>query len=241
MSKVVTTTLLPDVAGGTVTLGGTGDSVVVTGNDIRTNALQDAGGNAVFTSNGSGTMSGMNSAFGGALNLIQSQTASNSASVSFTSGIDSTYDVYIFKFIDINPATDSVRFTFQANASGGSGFNETITSTFFYTYQNESGSTTTLGYVGGYDQAQDTVYQPITGSVGNSADECAVGSLHLFVPSSTTYVKHFYSTSNCYDPGNYTVNSNVAGYINTTSAIDEISFKMSSGNFDGIIKMYGLL
>ncbi|MDP6770915.1 MAG: hypothetical protein QF704_09495, partial [Anaerolineales bacterium] len=107
--------------------------------------------------------------------------------------------------------------------------------------QNESGSTTTLGYVGGYDQAQDTVYQPITGSVGNSADECAVGSLHLFVPSSTTYVKHFYSTSNCYDPGNYTVNSNVAGYINTTSAIDEISFKMSSGNFDGIIKMYGLL
>ena len=98
MSKIVTTTVLPDVAGGSVTLGGTGDSVVATGNDIRTNALQDAGGNAVFTSDGSGVLSGMNSAFSGALNLLSTQTASGAASVEFTSGIDSTYDVYCFKF-----------------------------------------------------------------------------------------------------------------------------------------------
>ena len=124
MSKVVTTTILPDVAGGSVTLGGTGDSVVVTGNDIRTNALQDAGGNAVFTSNGSGVMSGMNSGFGGALNLLSTQTASGASSVSFTTQLTSTYDVYIFKFINIHPVTDVQPFGFQVNASGQTGFNE---------------------------------------------------------------------------------------------------------------------
>ena len=102
MSKVVTTTVLPDVAGGSVTLGGASDSVVVTGNDIRANVLQDAGGNAVLTSDGSGVLSGMNSGFGGALNLILSQTASNSASISFTTQLTSTYDIYVFKFINIS-------------------------------------------------------------------------------------------------------------------------------------------
>ena len=240
MSKVVTTTLLPDVAGGSVTLGGTGDSVVVTGNDIRTNALQDAGGNAVFTSNGSGTMSGMNSAFGGALNLIQSQTASNSASVSFTTQLTSTYDVYIFKFIDINPATDATRFSFQGSIDGGSNYNVTITSTTFKAYHTESDSAAALTYDGVTDQAQGTGYQDIQGDIGNASDESGVGELHLFNPASTTYVKHFYSTVQAYDSAPQSRQTFAAGYFNTTSAIDAISFKMLSGNFDGLIKLYGI-
>ena len=240
MSKVVTTTLLPDVAGGSVTLGGTGDSVVVTGNDIRTNALQDAGGNAVFTSDGSGTMSGMNSAFGGALNLIQSQTASNAANVSFTSGLDSTYDVYIFKFINIHPVTDVQPFGFQVNASGQTGFNETMTTTFFDADHQETDASG-LQYETGDDQAQGTAYQKLSRGVGNLNDEAMSGELHLFAPSSTTYIKHFYSRTAEYMGSPRILDNFVGGYINTTAAITEIDFKFASGNIDsGTIKLYGI-
>ena len=239
MSKVVTTTVLPDVAGGSVTLGGTGDSVVVTGNDIRTNTLQDAGGNAVFTSNGSGVLSGMNSAFAGAMKLIQTQTASNAASVSFTTGIDSTYDVYIFKFYDVNPATDEVKFAFQANASGQSGYNETITSTFFTARHGEGGFGADMYYGTSHDQAQGTAFQQLA-FVGDHADMSTAGELFLFAPSSTTYVKNFYCTLNCYHHDETSHNDYIAGYFNTTAAITDIQFKMESGNMDAVIKMYGI-
>jgi hypothetical protein len=242
MSKVVTTTVLPDVAGGSVTLGGTGDSVVVTGNDIRTNALQDAGGNAVFTSNGSGTMSGMNSAFGGALNLIQSQTASNAANVSFTSGLDSTYDVYIFKFINIHhDAGTQTHFSFQVNSSGQTGFNEVMTTTFFRADHSEADATT-FGYHTTRDQTAGTSYQALFNEGNTDADASISGELHLFAPASTTYVKHFYSETQGYKYGAGTAqHAFAAGYINTTAAITEIDFKDSGGNnFDGIIKLYGI-
>jgi len=239
MSKVVTTTLLPDVAGGSVTLGGTGDSVVVTGNDIRTNALQDAGGNAVLTSDGAGTLSGMNSGFGGALNLLSTQTASGAANVSFTTQLTSTYDVYIFKFIEINPTADGEIFQFQVNASGQTGFNETITSTMSKAYHYETDAAD-LVYEDDHDQAQGTSYQKLTTSIGSDTDENASGEFHLFGPSSTTYVKHFYARINQYASGVYSGDVLTGGYINTTGAITEIDFKMSSGNFDGTIKLYGI-
>ena len=243
MSKVVTTTLLPDVAGGSVTLGGTGDSVVVTGNDIRTNALQDAGGNAVFTSDGSGTLSGMNSALRGALNLLSTQTASGATSVSFTTQLTSTYDVYIFKFIDVNPATQATDFSFQVNASGQTGYNETMTTTYFQSYHEEGDTAAGIQYQTARDQAQGTAYQKLANHIGNGSDESCAGELYLFSPASTTYVKHFYAKMNGYynDGSNsYTQNNFPTGYINTTSAITEIDFKMSSGNFDGTIKLYGI-
>jgi hypothetical protein len=92
--------------------------------------------------------------------LISSQTASNSASISFTTGIDSTYKEYQFYFIDIHPRTDDVEFTFNLSTDSGS---------------------------------------------------------------------------------NYTENDYIAGYGNTTSAINAIQFKMDSGNMDGTILMYGIV
>jgi len=174
-----------------------------------------------------------------AMDLITTNTSSGAATSDFTTGIDSTYKLYIFKFYDVNPATDATALSFQVNAVGGSGFNETITSTFFWAKHQENDASTSLGYRTGDDQAQGTSYQTIAASVGSGADECAAGILHLFNPASTTYVKHFTSRSNWYDP-NYSIDGFSAGYINTTSAIDEISFKMSSGNMDAVIKMYGV-
>ena len=181
---------------------------------------------------------------GGSLVLISTQTASSSSTISFTSGIDSTYKEYIFKFIDIHPSNDGDYFSFQANAAGGSGFNETITSTSFRAYHNEADNDTALAYYGGsdFDQAQGTDFNKFGGGgVGSDADQICAGFLHLFDPSNTTFVKHFMSRVVLVSDSDYLVEGYVAGYFNTTSAIDEIQFKFTSGNIDsGTIKMYGV-
>jgi len=172
--------------------------------------------------------------------LLSTQTASNSASISFTSDITSKYREYIFKFYNINPATDEARFSFQANAAGASGYNETMTTTNFNARHPESDADTELVYVTANDQAQGTAFQDLQRDQGNGSDESCAGELHLFNPSSTTYVKHFYSRIQGYHSTNNALDIFVAGYFNTTTAIDDIQFKFSSGNFDGKIKMWGV-
>ena len=172
--------------------------------------------------------------------LIQTQTASNSATISFTSGINSTYGEYIFKFYNINPATDETNFQFQGNANGQSGYNETITSTAFRTKHDEADSFTAVEYQTSTDQAEGTSYQSIGQNIGNGGDESCAGELHLFNPSSSTYVKHFISRSNNYWKDQVSGEIYAGGYFNTTTAIDDIQFKMSSGNFDGTIKLWGV-
>ena len=175
-----------------------------------------------------------------AMTLITTNTSSNAASSSFTSGIDSTYKLYIFKWYDVNPATDMASFTFQANVVDASGYNETITSTYFSAYHQEDDDPAAMGYGTGSDQAQGTAFQKLAASTGSDADQSSAGTLWLFNPSNTTYVKHFYATVNNYQELPTSSNEFIAGYFNVTGAIDEIQFKMSSGNFDGTIKMYGV-
>ena len=183
----------------------------------------------------------MASGFGGSLVFLSKQTASSSSTISFTSGIDSTYKEYLFTFKNIHPSSDGTAFGFQANASGGSGYNETITSTFFTAYHNESGSDTTLSYFGSNDQAQGTSFQDIHAQNSADNDHGTCGTLHLFNPSSTTFVKHFIATLSGTSSGNYERNDFTAGYFNTTNAIDEIQFKFASGNIDaGDICLYGI-
>lgn len=180
---------------------------------------------------------------GDGITLISSQTASASASLSFT-GIDSTYRTYLFKFINIHPATDGAFFTFQANASGESGFNETITSTMFRAFHIEVSDASGVGYQTTADQAQGTSYNQIFfDGISNGSDSSGSGTLHLFNPSNTTFVKHFIANTMHMNPtgSEGAIHSFAAGYFNTTSAITEIDFKMTTGNIDdGIIKMYGV-
>jgi len=179
-------------------------------------------------------------ASGGTLILLSTQTASNSATISFTSGLNSTYDAYEFKFIDIAPRTDNVDFTFNMSTDSGSNYNVTKTTTFFNAYHDEADTSTSLGYQGGNDLAQSTAFHIIATAMGNVSDESTAGNLQIFNPSSATYVKHFISTMTKNSYNNYCINDFTAGYGNTTSAVNAIQFKMSSGNFDGIIKLYGL-
>ena len=170
--------------------------------------------------------------------LISTQTASSSATISFTTGIDSTYDEYQFKFINIHPASTSF-LQFQGSTNSGSSYGVTMTSTYFYATHDEADTSTSLIYNTDSDLAQSTSFMYLS-YTGNGADESISGSLSLFNPSSNTYVKHFISSFNGY-PTTFTYPTYVAGYFNTTSAINAIQFKMSSGNIDdGIIKMYGV-
>ena len=182
----------------------------------------------------------------GKMTLIKEQTASSSSSISFVNGsssvvLDNTYPIYVFKFINLNPATDDKKFQFNLSADTGSNYNVSKTSTYFSAYHNESGSSTSLAYRTGNDLANGTGVQVFTESAGNGSDESAVGELTLFNPSSTTFVKHFIARTSTYYVSDYAMDVYTAGYANTTSAIDAIQFSVESGgNFDGTIKLYGI-
>ena len=180
-------------------------------------------------------------ASGGTLILLSTQTASASATISFTTGLDSTYDEYQFHFINVRPATDDTIFQFNLSTDAGSNYNVTKTTTNFLAEHTESDSGAVLGYQTAKDLAQSTAYQSLMDNLGNGADESVCGVLTLFNPSSTTYVKHFISTIQGYYFGDASFNHFIAGYGNTTSAVNAIRFQMSSGNIaDGIFKLYGV-
>ena len=187
----------------------------------------------------------MSAGLGGSMVFIKKLTASSSATLSFVDGassvvLDNTYKEYLFTFNNIHPATDQTNFVFQANAAGGSGYDETMTTNTWQAQHSEGGSSE-LSYEGGMDQSQGTAFQRIAHEIGNGNDEATSGFLRIFNPSDTTFVKHFIAESQSYRYNDYSHRLFTAGYFNTTSAIDEIQFKMSSGNIDaGDICLYGI-
>jgi hypothetical protein len=177
----------------------------------------------------------------GKMTLISSQTASGSASISFTSGIDSTYPIYKFEFINIHPSNNGTAFQFNMSIDGGSNYNVTKTTTYFLPYHNEADNSSGLIYSASSDLAQSTAFQRIILNIGNDNDQSGSGELSIFSPSSTTFVKHFMAKNTYYHSDDFTETDFVAGYGNTTSAVDAIQFKFDSGNIDsGTIKLYGI-
>jgi hypothetical protein len=174
--------------------------------------------------------------------LLATATASASASLSFNSTyINGDYQVYKFEFINIHPSVDGADFTFNGSTDGGSTYAVTKTTTAFQAYNNESTPVYGLSYETAWDLAQSTGFQLIMRDVGTDADQNGSGTLQLFNPSSTTYVKHFISRSAKTHYQDYAGDDNIAGYMNTTSAVDAIQFKFDTGNIDsGKIKLYGL-
>jgi len=156
--------------------------------------------------------------------------------------LDNTYKEYLFTFNNIHPATDNASFQVNFSADSGSNYNVTKSTTVFIAGHNEGDSDTTLTYQSGDDLAQSTAFQDLMAYGNQDADDdhSLNGSLHLFDPSNTTFVKHFISRSQGNIDTNYSVDSYVGGYFNTTSVIDAIQFKMTSGTFDGVIKLYGV-
>jgi len=224
-------------AGSTLTLGASGDSVVLA-DDVKSNTYKDAGGNTLFTSDGSGNLSSVNSGFGDSIKLLSTTTASNSASIEFT--LPTAYKQVKFGFYNITPATDSMNLQVSFSTDGTT-WGMTKTTTNFFAEHTESDSTG-FAYQGAHDLAQSTSSQVLGWNIGNGSDESLSGVMNLFSPSSTTYVKHFYSTLQWYQSLNASFNSYVAGYINdAANDVSHLKFSMSSGNIaTGTIKMYGI-
>ena len=177
----------------------------------------------------------------GAMTLISTTTASSDSAISITSGIDSTYSIYKFKFINMHPATDDVHFQFQADTGTNTNYNQTITSTTFNAIHFESDSSASMQYSTNLDQAQGTAFQILSTGIGNDNDQDVCGELTIFNPSSSTFVKHFIYNGHNNEYRNASYNQFVAGYFNTTTAITRFQFKMGSGNIDsGTIKLYGI-
>ena len=182
----------------------------------------------------------------GSLVHIKTLTASSSATLSFVHGsngvvLDSTYPIYKFEFINMHPATDNVSFTFNMSVDSGSNYNVTKTTTTFRALHDEANSEAVLEYDTGQDLAQSTAFQGVLRFIGNGNDESGSGSLTIYNPSSSVFVKHFIANGNTYYGGDYSFNDFTAGYGNTTSDVDAIRFQMSSGNIDaGKIKLYGI-
>ena len=194
-----------------------------------------------YNNNSISDVTALDSLPSGSLVLLTTNTiTSGVSSSSFTSNIDSTYDTYLFKFINIHPATDSSAFKFQASTNGGSSYGVTTTNTLFKTRHAEDGTLGDLNYDGD-DLAQSTSDIFLSLSVGSDNDQANSGDLYLFSPSSTTFVKHYIARMSTIEHRDRSLDVYAAGYFNTTSAVDAITFKMSSGNIDsGVIKMYGL-
>jgi hypothetical protein len=177
----------------------------------------------------------------GAWTFISKTTASSSATVSITSGIDTTYKFYLITYNNIHPQTDNTHFTFNGSIDSGSNYNVSKQSTHFAAYSDEGDSNTSAGYETSHDLANGTGVQNLLNEIGNDNDQSASGYLYLWNPASTVFMKHFMSVSQLNNAGDYSRNQFVNGYFNTTSAIDAVQFKQSSGNLDsGDICVYGL-
>ena len=183
---------------------------------------------------------------GDSMVFIKKLTASSSGTLSFVDGssdvvFDGTYKQYMFIFNNIHPATDQANLTFQVSTDGGSNYNTTLTSTHFRTYSAEDGSAAAITYYAAGDQGQGTSFEQLAVATGSDNDQCVSGIMHFFNPADTTFVKHFVSTFSNVAGTNFETNEYNAGYFNTTSAVDAVQFKYSSGNIDsGTISLYGI-
>ena len=241
MSKLRAKNIEP-ATGTTLTLGASGDAIAVSSDSVQANTWQDTGGNSLFVSDGSGTLSSVNSGLaGGGYTLIGSaHTASNDASIEITSGIDSTYDEYVFVMTDMFPHTNGENMRVTFSTDGGSGYGLTKTGTWFRARHTEGGASGDLAYDSSYDVAQSTDPQNLSYSTGGDADQSYAGILHLFAPSSTTYVKQYIVRGHSCQADDSVQDIFVAGYINTTTAVNAVKFLFSAGNISGTIQMYGV-
>ena len=162
------------------------------------------------------------------------------AAVEFTSGLDSTYDEYMFVLTDWNPANSGEDLRVTASTNGGTSYGLTATSTFWRSIHTEDAASADIGYNLYLDAAQETAAQALTQDLSTDADAAVSGIFTLYSPSSTTYVKHYLSRVGGNTDGPAAYDFFVGGYWNTTSAINAIKFHMNAGNFDGTVQMYGI-
>ena len=182
---------------------------------------------------------------GGNMKFIKKLTASSSSTLSFVNGssdvvLDSTYKEYVFTFKNIHPQTSDANFTVGFR-DGSTDYDAVKTTSYARVYNAEAGSSNALEHQD-EDLDQSTDFHKLTTDLGAENDEGCSGFMHFFNPANTTFAKHFISELSVYSQNDYNYHVFTGGYVNTTTAIDAVQFKMHSGNIDaGDICLYGIL
>ena len=241
MSEIKVKTIEPST-GTNLTLGTSGDTIAVSSDALKLDVWKDSGGNTLFQSDGAGTLSNINSELVPAgAKLIRSITGTNTSAIEFTTGLDSTYDHYMFTMVNMFPHTNGENFRVAWSTDAGSSYGVTKTGTWFRARHTEGGASGDLAYDSSYDSAQTTDAQNLTYSTGGDADQCYSGIMHFWGPASTTFVKQW-SVIGCNAMADDRIsNVFVAGYLNTTTAVNAIKFYFSAGNTSGTVTMYGMV
>ena len=182
----------------------------------------------VLTSQGSGAAPQWATPSSGPWQFISSVTASNSASVAFTSGITSTYDVYMITGVGIVPTTDATVLNSRFSTNSGSSY---ITSGYDSFNAN-------LGSMGAHTSDRMILTEGL--GLSNNTSRVASMLLYLYRPSGSGY-KTISSTVSFADRNNTPYHAVRIGSSNTTTAVNAIQFYMASGNIStGTFRLYGL-
>ena len=250
MAIVYTDTIEPRKPTQDITLGTTGETITLPGNDLRVNTVKDKGGNTLWTSDGSGTLSSVSSGFSQDSQLLSTQTASNITDVAFTSQLTSTYSTYVFKWIECQSVSDESSFSFNGSDDTSSHvYNVDKISNFYFTWNAASGGSPSLTQwdTGQLDNGDaGTVYQRLnmgTDDTGGVAAASCSGELWLFEPANTSKITNWISVGTGIDssPGVYGVYT--GGYFDIAGAITAINFQFygPSTGWNGTVKLYGIL
>ena len=176
----------------------------------------------------------------GDMKLLSEQSVTAATYVEFANIFNTEYSEFIFHWHHINPGTDNVNFMMQVNASGETGYNETLTTTAWVRQVQESSGTDGPGYHSGHDMGQETGGQIIMTNLGYDSNQGGAGPIHFFNPGGAGFVKHFQSRSHFSEHGDWSGSLWISGYVNTTTALKDCFFNISSGNFDGTVKCWGV-
>ena len=238
------TDIQPEGATTALTLGASGDSVTVASTQLRANTFKDAGGNTLWTSNGSGNLSSVNSSLaGGGYVFISSQTITTAVNeVVFTTGIDSTYDEYVFIVTDIHVANNAASIFWNMSINGGGAYDgANRTALAWVSYNNAGSATQGLAYQASQDLGSTTGDLYIIHEQENGADANGCGICRLYQPSNTTFMTQFEVRTASLNYNNRIQDWHTAGYVMTTTPVDAVQFKCSSGNMDnGTFQLYGV-
>ena len=232
MSELKVNKLSPE-SGTTLTLGDAGDTIV--NNGTASGFLPTAGSDGnILTSDGTNWASEA-PAGGGMHTLLTTVNASNSASVEFTSSIDSTYSTYMIRFDEVVPVNDAQDFYLQF----GTGSSPTWeTSNYDYHNQRMSGSSSSEAHHQSTGQAS---IKMTNSGLGNTSTEPGWnGWMTIFNPASSTKKKMAQSLSMCYAYNAHVHAHWVGGVWETTTAVTAFKIYCDNGNFSGTFRLYGL-
>ena len=168
---------------------------------------------------------------GGTHVLLSTTTASDSANISITSNIDSTYNTYMLDFVNIK-AADNAQTLFMRMAEGGSFVTASSYDYGFRRLQSNAASETQ-----GANQNKIELFNVYS----NASNANLNGRMFLYSPSSSTFDTYVDFRLTGQIDGDHQMTTVGGGRSERAGAVDGVQFLFTTGNISsGSIKLYGI-